>query len=164
MKKITITKLNIALIMVIGLLLVTIVVNYVKQTNLSSNRRSNNINNLIKELKPYRIYSKTTSNNITKTNNRSKESQKNSNDLEMTRRERNHYLGILRKKEKTYSNHNYNSLENRLQARINNNKAKKIKNMSNKINNLLSAQKTLPSTLPSTLPPTLPPTLTAVPF
>ena len=53
---------------------------------------------------------------------------KTESELIKAREERDRYLEILRKQRLSYSNHDYNSLQNRLQARIRFNNIKKMEN------------------------------------
>ena len=148
MKKQTVQLLQRLLVISLFVLFLKIIIDFIgskTQDTQTLHKKLNNINSRIQKLKNDRLLPTTTMPSVKK-----KEIE---NKLRQAQYEKNHYLSILRNKNKEYSNHDYKSLESRLQARIDNNKFKKLDNMAKKVNELHAASnKTRPPTRPPTHP------------
>jgi len=124
---------KIFVLFVIGYIII-IIKKHINQNNKTTNKSSihkklNDVTNKINRLErkiiaPSRAIP-TTSRAIPTT---SRALTKTESELIKAREERDRYLEILRKQRLSYSNHDYNSLQNRLQARIRFNNIKKMEN------------------------------------
>ena len=155
MKKQTVQLLQRLLVVSVFVLFLKIIIDFIgskTQDTQTLHKKLNNINSRIQKLKNDRLLPTTTYSSVKK-----KEIE---NKLRQAQYEKNHYLSILRNQKKEYSNHDYNSLENRLSARIENNRIKKMDNMAKKLNELHAASKKTPPTPPPPTPPPTPPTNT----
>jgi septal ring factor EnvC (AmiA/AmiB activator) len=114
---------RIFVLFVIGYIIIIIKNNINKNTHKSSihkklNDVTNKINTLERKIKTSSRAIPTSSRALTKTES----------ELIKAREERDRDLEIIRKQRLSYSNHDYNSLQNRLQARIRFNNIKKMEN------------------------------------